>query len=313
MAHARRFRFGVQTSGAGSRREWQEKARKIEALGYSSLYMPDHFLDTVHAPMVGIAAAAEATESLRVGTLVLGNDYKHPAVVAKEFASLDVLSGGRVETGIGAGWQRSDYEALGLPYDSHGTRIERLEEALAILKGAWGPDPFSLAGEHYTIADYDGIPKPVQRPHPPILVGGGGPRLLRLAGREADIVGINPNLRAGQISTDAAQDTVASMTKQKIEWVREGAGDRFDDLELQIRYFLCTITDDRRALADAIAPGFGLDPDEALESGVALVGTVHECCDILERRREEWGVSYAVLGEDQFEAFAPVVARLAGM
>jgi probable F420-dependent oxidoreductase len=312
MAHARRFRFGVQTSGAGSRREWQEKARKIEALGYSSLYMPDHFLDTVHAPMVGIATAAEATESLRVGTLVLGNDYKHPAVVAKEFASLDVLSGGRVEAGIGAGWQRSDYEALGLPYDSHGTRIERLEEALAILKGAWGPGPFSLAGEHYTIADYDGIPKPVQQPHPPILVGGGGPRLLRLAGREADIVGINPNLRAGQISTDAAQDTVASMTKQKIEWVREGAGDRFDDLELQIRYFLCTITDDRRALADAIAPGFGLDPDEALESGVALVGTVDECCDILERRREEWGVSYAVLGEDQFEAFAPVVARLAG-
>jgi probable F420-dependent oxidoreductase len=312
MAHDRRFRFGVQTSGAGSRREWQDKARKIEALGYSTLYMPDHFLDTVHAPMVGIAMAAEATDSLRIGTLVLGNDYKHPAVVAKEFASLDVLSDGRVEAGVGAGWMKTDYDALGLPYDAPGTRIERLGEALAILKGAWSDGPFSLDGRHYRISDYDGIPKPAQKPHPPVLVGGGGPRLLRLAGREADIVGINPNLRAGEVSPDAVQDSIAAMTKQKIEWVREGAGDRFDDLELQIRYFMTSLTDDRRALAEAIAPGFGLDPDVALESGVALVGTVDECCDLLTKRREEWGVSYVVLGDDQFEAFAPVVSRLAG-
>jgi len=312
MAHDRRFRFGVQASGAGSRREWQDKARKIEALGYSTLYMPDHFLDTVHAPMIGIAMAAEATESLRVGTLVLGNDYKHPAVVAKEFASLDVLSDGRVEAGVGAGWMKTDYDALGLPYDRPGTRIERLGEALTILKGAWSDGPFSLDGRHYTISDYDGIPKPAQKPHPPILVGGGGPRLLRLAGREADIVGINPNLRAGEVSPDAVQDSIAAMTKQKIEWVREGAGDRFDALELQIRYFMTSLTDDRRALAEAIAPGFGLDPDVALESGVALVGTVDECCDLLTKRREEWGVSYVVLGDDQFEAFAPVVSRLAG-
>ena len=132
-------------------------------------------------------------------------------------------------------------------------RIERLGEALAILKGAWGEQPFSHDGEHYTIKDYDGIPKPVQKPHPPILVGGGGEKLLKLAGREADIVGINPNLKAGAITADAAQDTVAAMTKQKIEWIREGAGDRFDDLELQIRYFMCAITDDRRGLAEAIA------------------------------------------------------------
>ena len=312
MAHDRKFRFGVQTSGAQSSREWREKARKMEALGYSTLFMPDHFIDTVHAPMVGIATAAEATDGLRVGTLVLGNDYKHPAVVAKEFASLDVLSDGRVEAGIGAGWQKSDYEALGLPYDSHAIRIERLAEALAILKGAWGPTPFSLSGRHYTISNYDGLPKPVQQPHPPILVGGGGPKLLRLAGREADIVGINPNLRAGEVSQDAAQDTMAARTKQKIEWVREGAGDRFDDLELQIRYFVAAITDDRYGLAEAMAPAVGMDPHDALESGVAVVGTVDECCDILVRRREEWGVSYIVLGEDQFEAFAPVVDRLAG-
>jgi probable F420-dependent oxidoreductase len=312
MAHDRKFRFGVQTGGATSAREWQEKVSKIEALGYSTMFMPDHFIDTPFAPMVGIAMAAEATESLRVGTLVLGNDYKHPAVVAKEFATLDVLSDGRVEAGIGAGWMRVDYEALGFRYDSHGTRIERLEEAIAIFKGAWGPRPFSLNGRHYRITDYDGIPKPVQQPRPPILVGGGGPKVLRLAGREADIVGINPNLRAGEINRDAAQDTLASRTKQKIEWVREGAGDRFDDLELQIRYFVAAITDDRHGLAEAMAPAVGMEPHEALESGVAVVGTVDECCDILVRRREEWGVSYIVLGDDQFEAFAPVVDRLTG-
>ena len=312
MAHDRKFRFGVQTGGATSAREWAEKARKIEDLGYSTLYMPDHFIDTPFAPMVGIAMAAEATDKLRVGTLVLGNDYKHPAVVAKEFATIDVLSDGRVEAGVGAGWMKSDYEALGFPYDSPGTRIERLGEALVILKGAWNDGPFSLDGRHYTLRDYDGIPKPTQKPRPPILVGGGGPRLLRLAGREADIVGINPNLRAGEVSRDAVHDSIAEMTKQKVEWVREGAGGRFDDIELQIRYFMTSITEDRRALADALAPGFGLEPDVALESGMALVGTVDECCDLLTRRREEWGVSYVVLGDDQYEAFAPVVARLAG-
>ncbi len=312
MGHERKFRFGVQLGDATSGAEWREKARTIESLGYSTLYMPDHFIDTQLAPMVGIAMAAEATETLRVGTLVLGNDYKHPADVAKEFVTLDVLSGGRVEAGIGAGWMEVDYTALGLAYDSPGVRIARLEEALAVLKGAWGPEPFSVEGEHYSVTDYDGIPKPVQQPHPPILVGGGGPKLLRLAGREADIVGINPNLRKGAITKDAIHDSVATMTKQKIEWVREGAGERFDDLELQIRYFMCAVTDDRQGLAEAMAPGFGLSADDALESGVACVGTVDEICDLLQTRRDEWGVSYVVVGDEQCESFAPVVERLAG-
>jgi len=311
MAHDRKFRFGVQTGGAESGAEWREKARKVEALGYSTLYMPDHFLDTPFAPAVGMAMAAEATETLRVGTLVLGNDYKHPAVVAKEFATLDLLSGGRTEVGLGAGWMQSDYDALGIPYDSAGVRIARLEEALAVVKGSFRPGPFSFEGEHYVITEYDGIPKPVQQP-PPILVGGGGPKLLRLAGREADIVGINPNLRKGAVTKDAVQNSVAEATKQKVEWVREAAGSRFDDLELQIRYFMCAVTDDRRGLAEAMAGGFGLSADEALESGVACVGTVDEICDLLQARRDEWAVSYVVVGDDQYEAFAPVVARLAG-
>jgi probable F420-dependent oxidoreductase len=310
--HDRKFRFAVIAPKCNSGKELTEQARKAEALGYSSFFVPDHFIEHDLAPTVALAHIAAVTETLRVGPLVLGNDYKHPVVLAREMATLDLLSDGRLELGIGAGWMTADYDALGLQYDSHGTRIERLGEALAILKGAWGDGPFSLEGRHYKIKDYDGIPKPTQKPHPPILVGGGGPKLLRLAGREADIVGINPNLRAGEINREAAQDTVASRTKQKIEWVREGAGDRFDDLELQIRYFVAAITDDRNGLAEAMAPAVGLDPHEALESGVAVVGTVDECCDILARRREEWGVSYVVLGDDQYEAFAPVVARLAG-
>lgn len=312
MAHDRKFRFGVQTSAAGSGTEWRERAKKLEDLGYSTLYMPDHFIESMLAPMVAISVAATATTTLRVGTLVLGNDYKHPAVVAKEAATLDLLSDGRIELGIGAGWMKTDYDALGLPYDSAGVRIDRLAEAIAVLKGAWAPGPFTLTGEHYTITEYDGLPKPVQQPSIPLLVGGGGPKLLHLAGREADIVGINPNLRVGEVTSDAVQDTVASMTKQKVEWVREGAGDRFDDIELQIRYFVCAVTDDARGLADAMAPGMGLSSDEALESGVALVGTIDEICDTLVARREEWGVSYVVVGDEHIDAFAPVVARLAG-
>jgi probable F420-dependent oxidoreductase len=312
MAHDRKFRFGVQSGGATSAEDWREKARRIEGLGYSTLFMPDHFIDTPFAPMVGIAMAAEATESLRVATLVLGNDYKHPAVVAKEFATLDVISDGRVEAGIGAGWMRVDYEALGLRYDRAGMRIDRLEEALAVLKGAWGTEPFSFEGEHYKITNYDGLPKPAQRPHPPIFVGGGGRKLLTLAAREADIIGFTPAARTGEITTEQARETLPATWTQKFAWVREAAGDRFDDLELQIRYFFAAISDDRRGLAEAAAPAFGISADEALESGVALVGTVDECCDLLVQRREEWGVSYVAFGDNEYEAFAPVVARLAG-
>lgn len=312
MAHLRTFRFGVQVTTAESATAWREKARRIEALGYSTLFMPDHFDNTQLAPMVAIAFAAEATSTLRVGHLVLGNDYKHPAVVAKEAATVDLLSDGRLELGIGAGWMTADYEQLGLRYDSHGTRIDRLDEAVQVIKGCFAEGPFDFAGEHYSIVGYDAQPTPVQQPRPPLLIGGGGPKILRLAGRHADIVGINPNLRAGAITADAAQDTLSEVTLQKLGWVREGAGDRFDDLELQIRYFVAAITDDAAGMAELLAPGFGVSPDEALDSACACIGTVDQVCDLLVQRREEWGVSYCVFGEDNFEAFAPVVARLAG-
>ena len=312
MTHPRKFRFGVQTNGAIDAAAWREQARKMEDLGYATLFMPDHFSDTRFAPMVAISVAAEASTALRIGMLVLGNDYKHPAVVAKEAATLDVLSDGRLELGLGAGWQLADYELLGLQYDSAGTRIARLEEAIAVVKGCFADGPFTFEGEHYRITNYDAQPPPVQRPHPPLVVGGGGRKVLGLAGREADIVGINPNLREGVIGSDAALSTLREVTEQKLQWIRDGAGERFDDLELQIRYFVAAITDDAMGLAEAMAPAFGVDPAAALESAVACVGTVDAVCDLLVQRREEWGVSYVVFGDDTFEAFAPVVARLAG-
>jgi probable F420-dependent oxidoreductase len=312
VAHDRTFRFGVTAFRARSGREIAEKARRAEDLGYSTLFMPDHFVGTELAPMVTISFAAAATEKLRIGTLVVANDFRHPALLAKEAATIDVLSDGRLELGLGTGWMRVEYDALSLPYDPPATRVARLGEAIEVIKRAWGRDPFDFKGDQYAITGYDGTPKPVQQPHPPILIGGGGPAMLRLAGREADIVGVNPNLRAGEVGPDALESTLGNATARKIQWIREGAGERFDDIELQIRYFLAAITDDARGLAAALAPGFDLTVDEALSSGVALVGTVDEVCDTLLERRDEWGVSYVVLSEDNLEAFAPVVARLAG-
>jgi probable F420-dependent oxidoreductase len=307
------FRFGVQVSEAASGADWRDQARRIEDLGYSTLYMPDHFVDTRLAPLPAMAVAAAHTTTLRVCALVFGNDYKHPAVLAKEMATIDVLSDGRVDLGLGAGWMRADYDALGLPYDPAGVRIDRLAEALHVVRGCWARHdvPFTFHGRHYTVTDYVAVPEPVQE-RIPILVGGGGPKVLRLAGRDADIVGINPNLRAGTVTDDAVKTSLAAETRQKVAWVREGAGARFDELELQIRYFLAAVTDDAQRLAAAVAPGFGITPDDVLASGVALVGTEPEIVEVLERRREEWGVSNVVIGGDQVESFAPVVARLAG-
>jgi probable F420-dependent oxidoreductase len=309
MAH--KFRFGVQVSGEAGV-DWRDQAGRIEDLGYSTLYMPDHFIDTRLAPMPAMAIAAAHTTTLRVGALVFDNDYKHPAILAKEIATIDELSGGRCELGIGAGWMKTDYEALGIPYDSAGVRIERLDEALQVIKGCWADGPFSFDAGHYRIRDYDAIPKPVQKPRPPILIGGGGPKVLRLAGREADIVGINPNLRAGAVTTDAAASASQAETVKKLGWIKEGAGERFADIELQIRYFVCAITDDAMGLAAAVAPGFDSTPEEVLGSGAALIGTIPEMIDQLVARRESWGVTNIVVGGDNFVDFAPVVAALAG-
>ncbi|MDH3293899.1 MAG: LLM class F420-dependent oxidoreductase [Acidimicrobiia bacterium] len=307
----RPFRFGVQCKTATTRAEWQALARKIEDLGYSTMTIPDHFDDQLD-PTVALMAAASVTERLRVGALVWCNDYRHPVVFAKEAATLDLLSDGRLELGIGAGWMVSDYEEAGLTYDRPGVRIERMVESIQVLKGLFGDEPFSFRGEHYTINNLNGTPKPVQRPHPPILIGGGGPRFLRLAGRHADIVGINPNLAAGVIDERIGQDATAARYLEKIGWVRDGAGDRFADIELQVRTFFVVPTEDREGTAKAMAGAVGLTAEEALGSPLALVGTPKQMAETLIERRETFGFSYVVIGQAEVEAIAPVVAELAG-
>ncbi len=312
MPHPRRFRFGIQLNNAPSAAAWADLAREAEDLGYSTLFIPDHFGDQF-SPGPALAAAADATRELRIGTLVLDNDYKHPVVTAKEMATLDVLSDGRLELGIGAGWLASDYEQSGIPMAGAAERVDRLEEGLAVLKGLFAPGKFSFAGKHYTIADLDGQPKPRQSPRPPFIVGGGGPRVLRLAGREADIVGINPAIRSGRVDASAARDGSAEMTDQKLAWVREAAGDRYDDIEITLLMFAAILTDDRAGTLANMAPLFAMEPEGLAEYPHAWIGTVDQIVESLEAGRERWDASYLVLqGADAMRTMAPVVARLAG-
>jgi probable F420-dependent oxidoreductase len=311
MANLRPFRFAAQIDNAGSAKEWAERARQTEDLGYSTLTMSDHFGDQL-APVPAMMAAADATTALRIGTLVFDNDYKHPVVLAKELATLDLLSDGRLEIGLGAGWMKSDYEKAGLPYDPPAVRVDRFEEGIAVIKGVMGEESFSFTGEHYTIRDYDGMPKPLQRPHPPIVIGGGGKRVLSIAAREADIVGINANLREGLGGSETAPDLTPEMTTRKLGWVREAAGARFDQIELNVLVGFVMITDDAQKIGEGMAGHFGVSAEEALHVPICLVGTVDWMIDELQRRREEWGFSYIAVEGSNVEAFAPVVSRLAG-
>jgi probable F420-dependent oxidoreductase len=307
----RPFRFGVQLSGPANAKGWVEAIRRIEDLGYATATMPDHFTGQL-APMPALSVAAAASTSLRIGALVLANDYKHPVVLAKELATLDVLSEGRVEIGLGAGWMESDYRASGLAYDRPGVRIDRFAEGIAVLKGAMGDEAFSFAGEHYTITDYDGQPKPVQRPHPPLLVGGGGRRLLTIAAREADIIGINGTLAAGVVGPEAVATMTREAVDERIALVREAAGDRIEEIELNIRVFFVSVTDDRAGVLAGVASMFGVDEPMVAASPFALVGSTAAMADELLCRREELGFSYIIVGGDDVDAFAPVVAQLAG-
>jgi probable F420-dependent oxidoreductase len=307
----RPFRFGVQLSGPANAKGWVEAIRRIEDLGYATATMPDHFTGQL-APMPALSVAAAASTSLRIGALVLANDYKHPVVLAKELATLDVLSEGRVEIGLGAGWMESDYRASGLAYDRPGVRIDRFAEGIAVLKGAMGDEAFSFAGEHYTITDYDGQPKPVQRPHPPLLVGGGGRRLLTIAAREADIIGINGTLAAGVVGPEAVATMTREAVDERIALVREAAGDRIEEIELNIRVFFVSVTDDRAGVLAGVASMFGVDEAMVAASPFALVGSTAAMADELLCRREELGFSYIIVGGDDVDAFAPVVAQLAG-
>jgi len=304
----RRFRFGAVVGAVEGPQDWADQVAKAEDLGYDIVLCTDH-LSRKLAPVPALASAAERS-SLRIGTFVLGNDFRHPVFVAKEAASLDVISAGRMELGIGAGWMRADYDPVGLPFDRPGRRIERMVEAVDVIRRCWADGPFSFAGEHYRIDGYEGFPKPVQD-RIPILIGGGGPRVLRLAGRLADIVGISIDLRSGTTDALAAEiGNAGDALQQRITWIREGAGERFDVLELNVLVFGVEIGG--TGGWERLARRFDTTPDAARESPHLLAGSVGEVCELLEERRDRFGISYVAIGQDHLEAMAPVVERLAG-
>jgi probable F420-dependent oxidoreductase len=309
----RPFRFAIQCSSPpdGDARSWAELARRCEGLGYDALTVADHFDDQL-APIPAIMAAADATTTLRVGAMVLCNDYRHPVVLAKEAATLDLLSNGRLELGLGAGWMPSDYERSGIPLDPPATRIERLAESVTVVKALMAGGPCHFQGSHYSVRGLEGTPRPVQTPHPPILIGGGGRKVLALAAREADIVGLSPAMVSGAIDERTAATGTAEATDARIAHIRAESGDRWSHIELQVRVHLAMVTGDRSAVAEALAAGFGFTVDEALATPHALCGTVEQIVDTLLERRERWGITAIGLGVDALDAFAPVVERLAG-
>jgi probable F420-dependent oxidoreductase len=305
------FRFGVQLSTAASGAAWRDTARKIEELGYSTLFIPDHFEDQF-GPLVALTVAAEATSTLRVGSLVFGNDYRHPVVLAKEVATLDLFSDGRVEFGLGAGWMTTDYEQSGIEADPPGRRISRMAESLAVMKSLWATGEATYRGEYYRVTGALGFPEPVQRPHPPIIIGGGGRRVLGIAAREADIVGVNPSLAAGHIGPEVLATTTAEYYRQRTEWIRQAAGERFGQLELQCLTFLVQIVPNRDEAVAALASAMSVTPVDVAGSPIALVGTTDQIIEVLRERRDTFGLSYIVVHEAEIESFAPVVAALAG-
>lgn len=304
----RPFRFGVQLRGATSGQEWRAKCRRAEALGYDTLAVADHFPRGL-GPFAALATAAAATARIRVGAFVFANDFRHPAVLAKEAATLDLLSDGRLEVGIGAGWLRAEYEATGIPFDRAGVRIERLAEAIPLIKRLWTEDNVTAQGRFYQATDLTITPRPVQAPHPPVMVGGGGQRVLSLAARHAEIVALNP--RATPEGVPDRRDITAEATARKLAWVREAAGARFPDLELNIIALRVVTTADRAATAHQLAQELGLTPDEVLASPHVLLGSAEEMAETLRQRRDRYGISYVTVTEDGLEPFAPVMVRLA--
>ena len=306
------FRFGVQFSTSTSGDVYRETVRKIEDLGYSTVFCPDHF-DDQWAPTVALTVAAEATTNLRVAALVYDVDYRHPVTLAKEIATLDVVSGGRVEFGIGAGWMTHDYEAAGIQFDRPGVRIDRMLEAIEVMRGLWSGEPFDFRGSHYEISGLTGTPSPHQSGGPPIIVGGGGKRVLTEAALRADIVGLNASLHAGSVGPETALSALGERFLERRNWVEEAAGDRFPEIELQMNTFMTAVTNttsEANEMFEGMAPMFGLSPEQARTIPMVLAGTISDVCDQLHRYRELYGTSYWVIHEGEVDAMAPVVAKL---
>lgn len=294
-----------------------EQARWAESVGFTHIAVHDHLMNR-HAPIPYLTAVAMVTERLGLCPLVLNNDLRHPAVLAQELASLDILSGGRVVVGIGAGWRESEYAATGLRYDRAGTRIERMLESVAILRGLFADGAFSFGGRHYTITNMDGGPKPVQRPHPPFLIGGTREKVLRIAARESDIVGLD--LRQ---DGDAILDAFEARTEVRMGWIRDEVGDRLAGLDINVLRAVgdLAVTDQPLKIAANVArdlaarTGVEISARDVLDSPFSLIGSVPELVDKLRSLRQRWGINSFLVGwfdEPTIRDIAPVIEQLAG-
>ena len=307
MTHA--FRFGAKATRATSGKEWRDLAKQAEDLGYESFQIDDHFGNQL-APVPAIMAAAAATEKIYVGPHVAGIDFRNPVLFAKEAATIDLLSDGRMMLGLGAGWSKDDYAIAGIDQAAASVRIERLGEAVAIMRGLWGAEPFSFTGSHYSVAEVNAMPKPVNQI--PILIGGGGQKLLTLATQVADIVGINPKIVGKSINPRSMATAAADAVDEKIGFVKAAAGDRFGEIELQLQLFKTQITDDPGPVIDGLAKAFGLPPEVVAPAPFFQIGSVAQIKENLIAMRERWGISYIVCQNDGTQALAPIVAELAG-
>ncbi len=320
------FRFGLQAFNPKSPAAWREMVRKTEDLGYSSYHLADHFFGpgpnqeaSAHPPQLlgaipAIAMALEQTNTIKVGCRVFCMDYREPIILAKEAATMDYLSDGRLELGLGAGWIKSEYEAVDIPFMDIQDRLDKFEEVVSGVKAFMAGEPLDIDGKYIKWQGFSGIP--VRPQCPPIMIGGGSKRVLKIAGCEADIVSLNFNNRAGMLGPDGMMSGMAEQTEKKIGWIRDGAGDRFDELEIEIGAYMTFVTDHQEATAKAIADPFGMPVEALLEGPHNLIGSVDYICEELQRRREKYGISYITVLDDgennMVEQFAPVVAKLAG-
>ena len=322
MSGPKPFRFGVQSYAPSSAKDWRDQVRAAESLGYSAFHLADHIIGpgpalaaTKHpvqsvAAIPAMAVAAEATSTIKIGCRVFCLDFRNPVIFAKEVATLDMFSDGRLELGLGAGWLRAEYDAIGLPFDRAGVRIDRFEEILALLRKCFADGELHVTGNHVHAVGFEAVPKPANGV-PPIMIGGGSKRILGIAGREADIVSLNFNNASGTMGPGPASST-AELTAQKLQWIRDGAGPRFDDLEIEIGAYFTVVTDQRGATLDKMAPMLGLTPEQLAEHPHALLGSVESICEQIVERRERYGISYITVGRSAMEPFAPVIEELSG-
>ncbi|MCX4831269.1 TIGR03621 family F420-dependent LLM class oxidoreductase [Streptomyces sp. NBC_01016] len=321
MTSVQPFRFAVQATKATSAKEWRDTARSVQDLGYSTLFLADHYLGpgpaqrearwpAQHlAPVAALATAAAVTDTLRVGCRVFCVDYHVPNVLAKEAATIDLLSDGRLEFGIGAGWSAPEYRAMGLEFAPAGRRVDKLVEVVALVKAQWGGESLDVRGKHVTAIDHAGLPLPVQRPHPPIMIGGSKRRVLSFAAREADIVSLANVPFAAH--NDAGR-TPAEEAAHRYGLVREAAGGRISSLEVESSPFFARVTDDSASAADRVAHRLGVPSEGLLDHPNVLIGTLDQVVDRLRERRERFGANYITVQQGEAERFAPVVARLTG-